>query len=508
MDEPASDYAFDTERFRAQAHEVVDLIADYYASIESRPVRPPTRPGEVLARLPEAPPERPEDFSRVMRDVDEIIIPNLTHWQHPAFFAYFSCNASPPAILGEMLAAGLNVNPMLWATSPSATELEIRVLDWMARAFGLPDAFLSTSPNAGGCIQGTASDATLVALLAARHRAIASGADPARLCMYASEQAHSSVVKAAMVAGLARGPEDRERVRLIETDATLAMDPIALSRAMRDDVAAGRPPAFVCATVGTTPTGAFDPIGSIAEVIEHVASDAGRPIARPWLHVDGAWAGSAAVCPEHRALLAGVEHADSLCINPHKWLLTNFDCDLFWTRDRAALTGALSITPEYLRTRASDAGVVIDFRDWQVPLGRRFRALKLWMVVRAYGLEGLRAHVREHVRIAEWLEERIASDKRFTRVSPRSLALLCFALEPLPGDARTRDELTRTLMERLNDSGAMLLSHAMLPERCAPIGRRYFIRLAVGGTLTRERHVRAAWEAICRAAEDVRSGGA
>ncbi|MDX9912727.1 MAG: pyridoxal-dependent decarboxylase [Phycisphaerales bacterium] len=506
MSDREPDPSFDIESFRAHAHAIVDRIADYYASIESRPVRPPAFPGDVLASLPDVPPEHAEDMSRVLHDVDELIVPNLTHWQHPAFFAYFSCNASPPAILGEMLAAGLNVNPMLWATSPAATELEIRVLDWMARAFGLPDAFLSTSSNAGGCIQGTASEATLVALLASRHRALQAGADPTRLCVYASDQAHSSVVKAAMVAGLARSPEDRERVRLIESDRTLAMGTDALSRAMREDAAAGLVPAFVCATVGTTPTGAFDPIAAISSTIEQASREAGLPA--PWLHVDGAWAGSAAVCPEHRDFLAGVERADSLCINPHKWLLTNFDCDLFWTRDRAALTGALSITPEYLRTRASDAGAVIDFRDWQVPLGRRFRALKLWMVVRGYGLEGLRSHIRGHVRLAEWLESEITSDERFTLVTPRSLGLVCFALEPAPGDARTRDELTRALMERLNDSGAMLLSHATLPERLAPSGRRYFIRLAIGGTLTRERHVRAAWDAIRDEAERVRTGAA
>jgi aromatic-L-amino-acid decarboxylase len=361
---------------------------------------------------------------------------------------------------------------------------------------GLPAAFMSGGEG-GGVIQGTASEATLVAMLAARDRARRSeGAG--ELVAYASTQAHSSVVKAAMIAGTASGPEDRERVRLIDVDERYAMRPEALERAMGKDVAVGRRPFFVCATVGTTSSGAVDRVGAIAGVVASLRGPSGTGLREsnkptpnsslregPWLHVDAAWAGAACVCPEHRWMLEGVEHADSIAFNPHKWLLTNFDCNCFWTRDRRAITDALSITPEYLRNQASESGLVTDYRDWQIPLGRRFRALKLWFVIRHYGVEGLRAHIREHVRLGEVFEGLVRADERFEVVS-RSLSLVCFRFR---GEGAEADGRNKALLERINASGKAYLTHTVL-------GGRVVLRMAIGGTLTREEHVRGAWELI------------
>jgi len=412
----------------------------------------------------------------------------MTHWQSPNFFAYFPCNASGPAILGELVSAGLGAQGMLWQSGPGCTELEMRTLDWMAEAVGLPDRFTFRSPEGGGSIQGTASEATLVSLIAARARARRT-AGGAPVTIYASTQAHSSFAKAAMVAGLASGPDDHEAVRLIETDDDLAMDPAALERAIRADLDAGHIPSFVLATIGTTGTTAIDPLGPIADAIDRACAESPRP----WLHVDAAYAGSALVCPEFRWMSEGVERADSFCFNPHKWLLTNFDCDLFWTRDRRALTDALSITPEYLRNAATESGGVIDYRDWQIPLGRRFRALKLWFVMRHYGLEGLRAHIREGVRLAELFESWVAGDERFELAAKRTLSLVCFRLRA--GDAATRD-----MLDRVNATGRAFLTHAALPDG------QVIARMAIGATATRERHVREAWALISAEAERVLAG--
>ena len=481
------------DQFRDLGHRVVNWIAAYMEAVETLPVSPEVSPGQIASMLPQAPPERagPHTWDDIFTDLNEIIVPGLTHWQSPNFFGFFPCNASGPAILGEMLSAGLNVNGMLWATSPAVTELETRMLDWMAQAYGLPYAFQSASAG-GGCIQGTASEATLVALLAARRRALSQ--DPAcadRLIAYASTQAHSSVVKSAMIAGFADSPDDRRRVRLIDTDATYAMDPQHLTRQIEDDIAAGLVPCFVCATVGTTSSTANDPVDAIvATAVKH----------RLWLHVDAAHSGNACVCPEMRTMWRGVEHADSVCVNPHKWLLTNFDCDLFWTRDRASVIGALSVAPEYLRNRASDAGAVFDYRDWQIPLGRRFRALKLWFVVRHYGLEGLREHIREHLRLALLFESWVRSDARFEIAAPRTVNLVCFRLR---GDGNRTEAWNRALLDRVNGTGQVLLSHTTLPV----IGRkgesRFILRMAIGGTMTRTHHVRRAWDLIQAAADEV-----
>jgi len=465
------------DEFERVGRRMVEWIADYMRRVESLPVRGNAAPGAVAASLPETPPDSPggEDaWDGIFDDLRRIIEPGLTHWQSPGFFGYFPANATGPAILAELLSAGLGVQGMLWSTSPACTEVETRMMDWLARACGLPESFLSTSPDAGGVIQGTASEAALVALVAARH-AVGDSDGPFRV--YASSQAHSSIVKAAMIAGLGR-----ESVRLVEVDEDYAMKPDALARAIDADRDAGEIPLFVCATVGTTSSTAIDPVGPIGEVC------AARGV---WLHVDAAYAGAATVCPEHRWLLEGVERADTYNFNPHKWMLTNFDCSALWTRRRETLVGALSITPEYLRNRASDAGAVIDYRDWQIPLGRRFRALKLWFVLRHYGVDGIRAHIRKGVDLARRFEDLVRSDDRFEVAAPRPLSLVCFRL-------RGGDEVNETLLEAVNASGEVLLTHTKLPT---PSGERYTLRLAVGGVRTEMEHVGRACSLIRQGAD-------
>jgi aromatic-L-amino-acid decarboxylase len=462
-----------SDEFRRHGHAVVDWIADYYERIESFPVLSAVTPGQIRAALPPHPPEQGEPFENLLHDLDETILPGVTHWQHPSFFAYFPANASGPAILGDLLASGLGIQGMIWATSPAATELETHVLDWLLELLGLPDRFRSTGPG-GGVIQHTASDAALVALLAALHRASGGateheGVGAGRFTVYTSNQTHSSVEKACRIAGL--GSDALRKLDVEEY--TLAARPDHLRRLIAADRAAGRVPALVVASVGATGTGAVDPVRELAEV----ASEAGA-----WLHVDAAWAGVAAVAPEFRWLNDGLDRADSYATNPHKWLLTNFDCDAFWVADRAALLGALSILPEYLRNAATESGAVIDYRDWHVPLGRRFRALKLWAVIRWYGVEGLREHIRRHVALAQDFAAKIAADDRFEIVAPHSLSLVTFRL-------KAGDDATLALMRRINESGAAYLTHTAVNGRAA-------LRLAIGSPLTERRHVDAVWRAL------------
>jgi aromatic-L-amino-acid decarboxylase len=463
------------EQFRRYGREVVDWIADYYERIESFPVLSQVSPGDVRAALPADPPEHGEPFEALLRDMDEIVLPGITHWQHPSFFGFFPANASGPAILGDLLASGLGVQGMLWATSPAATELETHVLDWFATLLGLPDRFSSRGAG-GGVIQHSASDSALVALLAALHRASGgatehAGVGTARYAVYTSNQTHSSVEKACRIAGLGAGA-----LRKLDVDpVTHAARPEHLRELLAGDRADGVVPALVVASVGATGTGAIDPVRELATI----AREAGA-----WVHVDGAWAGVAAVAPELRWLNDGLELVDSYCTNPHKWLLTNFDCDTFWVAERAALVGALSILPEYLRNAASESGAVIDYRDWQVPLGRRFRALKLWAVIRWYGAEGLREHVRGHVTLAQEFASWVEADERFELLAPHPLALVTFRL-------RAGDDATRALMERANASGQMYLTHTSVNGQVA-------LRMAIGATLTERRHVEAAWQLLSR----------
>lgn len=472
--------------FREAGHRVVDYIASYYERLQSAdppPVLSSVEPGEVFGHMAQSVPEVGSALDQggldeLLHDLDEFVMPGLTHWQHPNFYAFFPANSSFPAILGEMLASGLAVQGMLWQTSPACTEIETAVLDQVARLIGLPESY--TSSDGGGVIQGTASEATLAAMVAARDTAL-SRSPEAKLTVYTSTQAHSSVVKAAMVCGIGR-----DRVRLIQTDEQLAMDPAKLSEAIEADLRDGLVPCFVAATLGTTSSGAFDPIGPISESARRH---------KLWLHIDAAWAGSALVCEEHRWMISGIESADSFSFNPHKWLLTNFDCSLMWLNGNARrrdLIRSMSITPEYLRNQASDAGAVIDYRDWHVPLGRRFRALKLWMVLRHYGAQGLCAHVRLHCRLAERLERAMRADPRIELLAPRSLSLLCFAVK---GEDFTQSEhRTRELLKRINASGLAYLTHTTLPGISGP--DRYAIRFAIGSTLTQQHHVQSTWQHI------------
>jgi aromatic-L-amino-acid/L-tryptophan decarboxylase len=462
------------DEFRKHGHRVVDWIADYYERLEAFPVRSQVAPGAIRAALPQAPPEQGEAFDAVLRDLDEVIMPGITHWQHPSFFAYFPANATGPAILGDLLASGLGVQGMLWATSPAATELETHVVEWLRNLLGLPDTFRDN-----GVIQHTASDAALVALLAALHRASGGrteheGVHSGRFTVYTSGQTHSAVEKSCRVAGLGS-----DALRKVDVDpATQAARPEQLRALIEADVAAGLTPALVVASIGTTGTGAVDPVRALGTIAHEYSA---------WLHIDAAWAGVAAICPELRWLSDGVELADSYATNPHKWLLTNFDCDAFWVADRAALLGALSILPDYLRNAATESGAVIDYRDWHVPLGRRFRALKLWAVIRWYGAEGLRAHIREHVDLAQEFASWVAADERFELVAPHPLSLVTFRL-------REGDNATRALMERVNGNGTLYLTHTSVNGHVA-------LRLAIGSPQTQRRHVQSAWAALRSAAQ-------
>jgi len=464
------------DEFRRHGHAVVDWIADYQSRIEWFPVLSQVKPGQIRASLPPNPPMHGEPFDALLKDIEKLILPGVTHWQSPNFFAYFPSNASGPGILGDLLSSGLGVQGMLWSTSPACTELETHVLDWLVSMLGLPEKFLSSNTG-GGVIQDTASSAALCALLAARERATnytsnEKGCD-GRIVAYASTQTHSSVEKAAMIAGLGV-----ENLRLIEVDANFAMLPDALARQIEVDKLAGLVPSLVCATVGTTSSNAMDPIPAIGEICRqhHL-----------WLHVDAAMSGTSALCPEFRHLQDGVELADSYNFNPHKWMFTNLDCSCFWVADRKALIKTLSILPEYLRNQATESGAVIDYRDWHIQLGRRFRSLKLWFVIRHYGVEGLQHHIRRHVELAQQFAGWVRSDKNFELAAPAPLNLVCFRHKG--GDA-----INQNIMDRINRSGDLFLTHTKLNGKMT-------LRLCVGQTNTQARHVEKAWRRITEEAQ-------
>ena len=468
------------EEFRRQGYATIDWIADYWASLDDLPVLSQVAPGDVRRALPASPPEQAEGFDALLADLDEVVVPGLTHWQHPRYFAYFPANSSPAAILGDLLSSGIGAQGMIWATSPAVTEVEQVVVDWLAQALGLPEQFQHRAEGpGGGVIQDTASTATFTALLAALQSAGAgtvreAGLGDARWTVYGSSQAHSSLVKAAMMAGIGAG-----NVRMVEVDpVTQAMDVAHLERLLADDIDDGCRPVFVQACVGTTSTGAIDDVQAIAEALDGVGA---------WLHVDAAWAGVAAVCPEHREVLTrGLHLAQSFVTNPHKWLLTTFDCSVLWVPDRESVVDALSLTPEYLRNAASESGEVVDYRDWHPQLGRRFRSLKLWAVLRTYGLEGLRAHIRDGVELARRVEDLVAEDDRFELVTARSLSLVVFR-------AVAGDEETMAIMDRVNASGVAYLSHTRVEGRAA-------IRWAVGSWRTTAADIDRTWAALTEVA--------
>lgn len=465
------------EEFRKNGYKVVDWVADYMENVEKYPVLSKVRPGDIRAKLPAVAPQAGEPFEAIMRDLDEIIMPGITHWQSPNFFAYFPGNASPPAILGELMSAGLGVQGMLWLSSPACTELETHVLDWLADLVGLPARFKSTS-SGGGVIQTTGSSSSFVAVIAAREQATQGRANEGGLTggltAYASDQAHSSIEKAVRMAGIGS-----TNLRLIESDASFAMKPGALAQAIEADKAAGKTPAIVCATVGTTSSTAIDPVPEIGRICrEHGV----------WLHVDAAMAGTAAICPEFRYLSDGLEYADSYFFNPHKWMLTNVDCSAFYVAERQKLILSLSLVPDYLRNVASESGEVIDYRDWQIELGRRFRSLKLWFVLRSYGVKALQDMVRRHVALAQEFANWVETDPEFELAAPVPLGLVCFR-------HRSGDEVNQSIMDRANASGKLFMTQTKL-------GGKLTLRLSIGQRTTERKHVEQAWEVIRRVARE------
>ena len=460
-----------SQQFRDAGKRLIDWIADYYDQIERYPVLSQVVPGQIRRSLPPDPPQYGGNFDMILAGVNEKIMPGITHWQSPNFFAYFPANTSEPSVLGDLLSSALGVQGMLWATSPACTEVETLILDWLAKMLGLPESFLS-SGKGGGVIQDSASSSSLCAVLAARERATGfrSNEDGCReeLVAYTSTQAHSSIEKDIKIAGIGR-----RNVRLIDVDANFAMRPELLEKVIEEDKRVGKVPFIVCATVGTTSSLACDPLESIGRICKKH---------NLWLHVDAAMAGTAALCPEFRHIQQGLELADSYCFDAHKWMFTNFDCSCFYVADRETLTRSLDVLPEYLRNQATESGAVIDYRDWHIQLGRRFRALKLWFVIRHYGLEGLRFHIRRHVELAQKFASWVSEDSDFELAAPAPLNLVCFR-------HRGGDGINETIMSRLNKSGDLYLTHTKLRDRMT-------LRMCIGQTNTELRHVEQAWKRI------------
>jgi aromatic-L-amino-acid decarboxylase len=461
------------EEFRRAGHELIDWIADYRATVHEHPVMSRSKPGDIVAQIPASPPDEPQPFADIMRDVDDIIVPGLSHWQHPAFFGYFPCNGSLSSVLGDYLSTGLGVLGLSWQSSPALTELEEVMTGWMRQMVGLSSAW-------SGVIQDTASTSTLVALLCARERATGYGlvrgglqAEEHPLVVYASVQSHSSVEKAALLAGFGR-----DNLRLIACDDAYAMRPDALAEAIAADLAAGRVPCAIVATTGTTGTTAFDPIAAIAGIARAHGA---------WLHVDGAMAGSAMILPECRALWVGIEDADSIVINPHKWLGVAFDASLYFVRDAAHLVRVMSTNPSYLQSAVD--GQVKNLRDWGLPLGRRFRALKLWFLIREQGVAGLQRRLRRDLANAQWLVSEVRATPHWRVLAPVQLQTVCVRHEPadLAGDAL--DAHTLAWAERVNASGQAYLTPAILDGR-------WMVRISIGAELTERSHVEALWRLL------------
>jgi aromatic-L-amino-acid/L-tryptophan decarboxylase len=465
--------------FREYGHMLIDWLADYFEDLEKRPVKPDIKPGAIKKLLPVSAPAAGENFDTVFKDFCDIILPGITHWQHPGWFAYFPANNSPPSVLAELITAGLGAQCMIWQTSPAAEELEERVMGWLGKMLGLPEEM-------AGVIQDTASTATLAALLTAReqktdYQSNLNGiACPLRV--YISEEAHSSVEKGVKIAGFGKNS-----IRRIPTDEFYAMIPEKLEEAVRADLETGGIPCCVVATVGTTSSSAIDPLERIAPICRKYGL---------WFHVDAAYAGTAAILPEKRWVLKGVEHVDSFVFNPHKWMLTNFDCSAYFVKDPGALIRTFEIHPEYLKTGVDSE--VRNYRDWGIPLGRRFRALKLWFVLRYYGLEGLQKMVREHIRLAQLFKGWVEETPDFELMAPVPLSLVCFRIN----DGREEvglERINRELLSRLNASGRMLLTQTALKGK-------YVLRMSIGSRTTEERHVRDAWVLIKQTARDLLQG--
>ncbi|XP_027185751.1 tyrosine decarboxylase 1-like [Coffea eugenioides] len=476
----------DPEEFRRQGHMVIDYLADYYQNIEKYPVRSQVEPNHLKSHLPDSAPYNPEPIENILRDLQKHIIPGLTHWQSPSHFALFPCATSTAGFLGEVLSTGFNVVGFNWISSPAATELENIVMDWFGKLLKLPGSFLF-SGGGGGVLQGTTCEAMLSTLAAARDQMLRKIGrnNIGKLVVYLSDQTHFSFQKAAQIAGI-----NPSNFRVISTtkDDEFSLCPNSVRSAIIADVEGGLVPLYLCATVGTTLSTAVDPLGPICNIAEEYDM---------WVHVDAAYAGSACICPEFRHFLDGVEGANSFSLNAHKWFFSSLDCCCLWVKDPSALIKALSTKPEILRNQATDSKQVVDYKDWQISLSRRFRALKLWLVLRSYGVVNLQKFIRGHVNMAEHFEQLVAMNKRFEIVVPRKFSLVCFRISPSAMNQNCKilsteedvNLINQKLVESLNASGHVYMTHGV-------IGGIYFIRFAIGGPLTDYRHVDMAWTLI------------
>ncbi len=462
-----------TKDFRKNAHELVEWMADYMENIETQRVTPDIQPYELYKQLPEVPPQKGEPFENIFADFKNLIVPNMTHWQHPTFFAYFPANSSPPSVLAEMLTATLASQCMIWQTSPAAAELEEMMMNWLADLCGLPKTW-------HGVIQDTASTATLCAILTAREKysnfAINENGfeNQPNFTFYCSAETHSSADKALKIAGLGK-----KSLKKVAVDDAFAMKPVELEKMILADKAAGLVPLCVMANIGTTSSTAIDPLQEIAEIcVRHGI----------WLHVDAAYAGTATMLPEQRHLIKGLEMADSYVFNPHKWMFTNFDCTAYYVKDKTALIQTFEILPEYLKTSADSK--VNNYRDWGVQLGRRFRALKLWFVMRSYGVEELQNKIRKHLELAQNFAERLRNSQKYEILAPISLNLICFRYKP-EGivDETMLENLNTKLLQNLNLTGKVYLTHTKL-------NKKYVIRLVIGQTNVEQRHLDLLWELL------------
>ncbi|XP_078093012.1 aromatic-L-amino-acid decarboxylase [Mustelus asterias] len=473
----------DFEEFRTRGKEMVDYITEYYKSIEQRPVYPAVQPGYLRPLIPDSAPQEPDSFQDLMRDIERVIMPGVTHWQSPHFYAYFPAIVSFPALLGDMLSGAIGCVGFSWASSPACTELETVMLDWLGKMLNLPEDFLAeTGRGGGGVIQGTASESTLVALLAAKKKMIvqiqAKCPDleeftiMSKLVAYTSEQAHSSVERAGLIASV--------KMRKLPTDEKFSLRGEALRQALEEDKALGLIPFYLCATLGTTSSCAFDNILELGPICtsENI-----------WMHIDAAYAGSAFICPEFRPLLNGVEFSDSFNFNAHKWLLVNFDCSALWVKNRSDLIGAFKMDPVYLKHDHQDSGLITDYRHWQIPLGRRFRSLKMWFVFRLYGVKGLQEHIRKHVALAHEFESLVCQDERFEIENDVILGLVCFRL-------KGSNDQNENLIKKINKIGKIHIVPCQLQDK-------FVLRFVICAQTAESKHVQYAWQNIKEIATDL-----